>query len=187
MKASVTMKATLIMAILIVVVVGAVYLLVYGINRDPAQQQVSGGAIPSEETARAYVEDRKLLATVDKTQAIHPGGPSFMMITGKDASGQEKVVWLAGKPGEIKEYGSVLTKDGKPRDQILAELAKKGIPESELDFLYISPYDYTSGKIAWFAQEKGTRDHMLWYDFQTGEQFWEAYGNARAVEREKGK
>lgn len=172
------MKATLITMAILAVVGVMVALLVYGgmnNNKKTAEEP-----LPSMQAAKTYALDHKLLASITDVKKTRPGGPVFQMVSGKDASGQDKLVWLAGKDNNITKYGDVLLKDGLPRSEIIAKLKEKNIPEENLLDLYVTPHDYTSGKIVWFAQEKGDKKHMLWFDFQTGDQIWEGYQDPTA-------
>lgn len=166
-------KALLILTAMVVLSVGAVFLLLYGFGRD--DQSVKAAMLPSDEEAKQYVLDNKLLADVRELQKIRVGGPTFKMVTGFDEKGQEKIVWLTLEKKEIKSYGSVFPKDGVTKEQIIAQVKEKGIEQENIRDIFIAPYDYISDKIVWFVLKKGEKGHMIWYDFKTGDPVWEAY------------
>ncbi|WP_409342900.1 hypothetical protein [Paenibacillus sp. MBLB4367] len=166
-------KALLILIAIVALSVGAVFVLLYGFGRD--DQAVKAALLPSDEEAKQYVLDNKLLSEIREQQKIRVGGPTFKMVTGFDAQGQEKIVWLTLEKKQIKSYGSAFTKDGVTKDLILAKAKEKNVQPENIKEMYIAPYDYVSDKIVWFILEKGERGHMLWYDFKTGDPVWEAY------------
>jgi uncharacterized protein YpmB len=166
-------KAGLIIGGILVVVIVMVFLMLYGIGREDLKTEIP---LPSDAAAKAYVLEHKLLVEVNQIQIVRPGGPNFKSILGKDEAGQEKFVWLTGKDNKIVERGSVLVKEGLTKPDILAKLAKdKNITESQIAAMFISPYDYTSGRIVWFVREKDVRGHILSYDYKTGELLFEVY------------
>jgi len=161
------MKALLILILVLGVTTGVVFLQVYGIgNRNEPKL---GRPVPSDAAARAYVQEHQLLASVTRTESVVASGPTYMIVTGTDSAGAEKFVWLTGRDKKIESLGSILAKDGVPREQIVAKLAADNVPESEIQYLFAAPYDYNSGKIVWFAQDKSVRHRVFWFDFKTGE------------------
>jgi uncharacterized protein YpmB len=171
-------KAGLIISGILVVVIAMVFLILYGIGREDLKTEIP---LPSDAAARAYVLEHKLLVEVNQIQIVRPGGPNFKSVQGKDEAGQEKLVWLTGKDNKIVERGSVLVKEGLTKLDILAKLAKdKNITEAQIEAMFITPYDYTSGRIVWFVREKDVRGHILSYDFKTGELLFEVYQDPSA-------
>lgn len=167
-------KAAIILTIIVAVTVGAVFLLLYGFSRDDKAIKVA--MLPSNDVAKQYIMDNKLLTGIRELRTARVGGPAFMMATGTDDQGNEKIVWLTGeKLDSIKMYGSSLIKDGIPKQQIIEKAKEKGVMPDQIKDMFVAPYDYTSQKLVWFILEKGDRQHMLWYDFQTGDPVWEAY------------
>ncbi|GIP34977.1 hypothetical protein [Paenibacillus sp. J2TS4] len=178
------LKATLILLALLAGTTLIVFLLMYGTGNQNLRQNMAKD-LPTHDAAQAYVLDQKLLASVDEIQAIHPGGPSFLMLTGKDDNGLDKYVWVAGKDDSIEVYGAVLETDGVAEQAIVESLQAKGIETDQIAEMHIVPHDYRSQNIVWFVREKGEKRHMLWYDFATGDLVWEAYGEPTAWERDK--
>ncbi|QGQ94143.1 hypothetical protein EHS13_04090 [Paenibacillus psychroresistens] len=171
-------KAGLIITGILIVVSAMVYLVLYGINREDLKTEIP---LPSDEAARAYVLEHKLLTTVEEIRTEHPGGPNFKSLQGTDEAGKVKIVWLTGKDTKIKERGSILVEEGLTKEFMLAKLLKeKNIKESDLKDIFIAPYDYTSGRIIWFAKEKDIRGHVLSYDFKTGELLFEIFQDPTA-------
>ncbi|WP_040949706.1 hypothetical protein [Gorillibacterium massiliense] len=171
-------KAVLILLGILVGVGLLVGLLLYGSMRN--NEKTAEMPLPGADAAKQFVLDKGLLANVQETSTLRSGGPVFLELKGTDGAGVDKTVWVAGKSSQIKEYGAVLTQDGVSRESILAKLKDKGITEDQVRDLFITPYDYTSGKITWFFREKGDRKHMIWFDYTTGEQVWEGYEDPTA-------
>ncbi|MFD0867905.1 Uncharacterized protein conserved in bacteria [Chlamydia abortus] len=178
------LKATLILLALFAGTTLIVFLLMYGTG-NPNLRQNTARDLPSHDAARAYVLDHKLLASVDQIQALYPGGPAFLMLSGRDDNGQVKYVWVAGPDESIEVYGTALESEGVPETDIAEALKKKGIETDQIAEIYAVPRDYTSKKIVWYVREKGEKRHMLWYEYETGELYWEAYGEPTAWERDK--
>jgi uncharacterized protein YpmB len=171
-------KAGLIITGILIVVSAMVYLVLYGINREDLKTEIP---LPSDEAAKAYVLEHKLLTKVEEIRTEHPGGPNFKSLQGTDEAGKEKIVWLTGKDTKIIERGSILVEEGLSKETMLAKLLKdKNIKEADLASIFIAPYDYTSGRIIWFAKEKDIRGHVLSYDFKTGQLLFEIFQDPTA-------
>jgi uncharacterized protein YpmB len=171
-------KAGLIISGILIAVTALVFLILYGIGREDLKTEIP---LPSDAAAKAYVLEHKLLVEVNEITIVHPGGPNFKSLLGKDETGQEKFVWLTGKDNKIVERGSVLVKEGLTKLDILAKLAKeKNITQAQIEAMFIAPYDYKSGRIIWFVKEKDIRGHMLSYDYITGELLFEIYQDPTA-------
>jgi uncharacterized protein YpmB len=176
-------KAGLIISGILAVVFAMVFLILYGIGREDLKTEIP---LPSDEAAKAYVLEHKLLADVVEVRTIHPGGPNFKSLQGIDEAGHEKIVWLTGKDKKITERGSVLIEEGLSKETILAKLLKdKNIKEEQIASIFIAPYDYTSGRIIWFVKEKDIRGHLLSYDYKTGELLFEIYQDPTAWKLKK--
>jgi uncharacterized protein YpmB len=171
-------KAGLIISGILVVVIAIVFLILYGIGREDLKTEIP---LPSDAAAKAYVLQHKLLVEVSQIQVVRPGGPNFKALQGKDQAGEEKLVWLTGKDNKIVERGSALVKEGISKLDMLAKLAKdKNITQAQIEAMFITPYDYTSGRIVWFVREKDVRGHILTYDYKTGELLFEVYQDPAA-------
>jgi uncharacterized protein YpmB len=136
--------------------------------------------LPSDAAAKQFVLDKGLLADIKEIKRTRSGGPVFVMLRGTDATGVDRAVWVAGRDSTVKEYGSIPLKDGVSRETILEKLKAKNLTGDKIAELFVTPYDYTSGKITWFFRETGDRKHMIWFDFRTGEQIWEGYEDPTA-------
>jgi uncharacterized protein YpmB len=175
---SMNVKAALILAAVVALITAMVFLILYGIGgRQNLQTTIP---LPSDKAAQAYVLDKKLLASVSKITTINAGGPNFTMLQGNDEAGNAAIVWLTGKDNEIVVRGSALVKDGVPREAVIAKLKEKNIDSTQIEDMFISPYDYTSGRIIWFVREKNIRKHWLSYDFKTGEFLWDVFQDPTA-------
>jgi uncharacterized protein YpmB len=171
-------KAGLIIGGILVVVVAMVFLILFGIGREDLKTEIP---LPSDAAAKAYVLEHKLLKDVVEIRTIHPGGPNFKSLQGTDEAGKEKIVWLTGKDTKIVERGTVFVQEGLTKQFILDKVLKeKNIKEDQIAAIFISPYDYTSGRIIWFVKEKDIREHMLSYDFKTGQLLFEVYQDPTA-------
>jgi uncharacterized protein YpmB len=171
-------KAGLIISGILAIVVAMVFLVLYGIGREDLKTEIP---LPSNEAAKAYVIEHKLLANVGEIRTVHPGGPNFISLQGTDEAGHEKLIWLTGKDKKITERGSVLVAEGLSKEIILAKLLKeKNIKAEQIESLFIAPYDYTSERIIWFVREKDIRGHILTYDYKTGELLFEIYQDPTA-------
>ncbi|WNQ12193.1 hypothetical protein MJA45_03840 [Paenibacillus aurantius] len=174
---NIKMKATLILLAILGVTGLLVYLLILGGMRNDTQTVLT---LPSESEARAYVLDKKLLASASKIEKTRSGGPEFLMVDGFDAEGNPKAVWLAVKDKSIKVFGSALYKEGVTKESIVAKVKEKGIAEDQIRYIYPTAYDYTSNKVIWYVQEQGDKKHMLMYDFHNGDLLWEGYQDPTA-------
>jgi uncharacterized protein YpmB len=171
-------KAGLIISGILIVVVAMVFLILYGIGREDLKTEIP---LPSDEAAKAYVLEHKFLVNVVEVRTVHPGGPNFKSLQGKDESGHEKIVWLTGKDNKIVERGSILIEQGLSKETILTKLRKdKNIKPEQIASIFIAPYDYTSRRIIWFVKEKDIRGHLLSYDYKTGELLFEIYQDPAA-------
>jgi uncharacterized protein YpmB len=171
-------KAGLIIGGILIAVIAMVFLILYGVGREDLKTEIP---LPSDAAAKTYVLEHKLLAEVNRMEIIRPGGPNFKAIEGKDEAGLDKLVWLTGKDKKIVERGSVLVKDGLTKLDMLAKLAKeKNITQAQIEAMFVTPYDYKSGRIVWFVREKDIRGHILSYDFKTGELLFEIYQDPTA-------
>jgi uncharacterized protein YpmB len=171
-------KAGLIISGILVVVVAMVFLILYGVGREDLKTEIP---LPSDAAAKAYVLENKLLVDVVEIRIIHPGGPNFKEVQGTDAQGQDKRVWLTGKDKKIVERGTALVQAGVTKEIVLAHLLKdKNITADQIETMFITPYDYTSGRITWFVKIKDIRGHMLSYDFKTGEFLFEVFQDPTA-------
>ncbi|MEX2460651.1 MAG: hypothetical protein WD469_05030 [Paenibacillaceae bacterium] len=172
-------KAGLIISGILVVVAAMVFLILYGVGgRGDLKTEIP---LPTDEAAKAYVLEHKLLVNVVEIRTVHPGGPNFKSLQGTDEAGDEKLVWLTGNDKKITERGSVLIDVGLTKETILAKLLKdKNIKEEQIESIFVAPYDYTSGRIVWFVQENDIRGHILTYDFKTGELLFEIYKDPTA-------
>jgi uncharacterized protein YpmB len=171
-------KAALIVAALIVIITAIVFLILYGVGRQESLQTII--QLPSDNAAKAYAIDNKLLASVTDITTINAGGPNFKTLTGKDDTGSDKIVWLTGKDNKIVVRGSTLVKDGVDKQVVIDKLKEKNIPSDQIEAMFISPYDYTSGRIVWFIRVKDIRKHWLSYDYKTGEFLWEVFQDPTA-------
>jgi uncharacterized protein YpmB len=171
-------KAGLIVAAIIVLITGLVFLILYGVGGRESMQTII--PLPSDTAAKAYVIDNKLLASVTDMTTINAGGPNFKTLTGKDDTGRDKIVWLTGKDDKIVVRGSALVKEGVDKQVIIDKLKEKNIPSDQIEAMFISPYDYTSGRIVWFIRVKDIRKHWLSYDYKTGEFLWEVFQDPTA-------
>lgn len=178
------LKATLILLGIIGASCAIVFLLLYGVGRSDEHLQTVA-PLPSNDAATAYVIDNKLLTDVDQIKQILPGGPSFLMLTGTDDAGQQRHVWVTGNDDDIKDYGSVAVDEGQSEEQILQALEEQGIGADEVAEMFVTPYDYTSGKFTWFVRETGVKRHMLWFNYDDGSLFWEAFGDFTAWDKDK--
>ncbi|MDB5053383.1 MAG: putative rane protein [Bacilli bacterium] len=171
-------KAALILAAVLALITAMIFLILYGIGgRQNLQTTIP---LPSDKAAQAYVLDKKLLVSVSKITTINAGGPNFTMLQGNDEAGNAAIVWLTGKDNEIVVRGSTLVKDGVPQETVIAKLKEKNIDSTQIEDMFISPYDYTSGRIIWFVREKNIRKHWLSYDFKTGEFLWDVFQDPTA-------
>jgi uncharacterized protein YpmB len=171
-------KAALIVTAIVALATGLVFLILYGVGgREDLKTTIP---LPTDGAAKAYVLDKKLLVAVNEVKTINAGGPNFTMLQGTDEAGNDKLVWLTGKDNKIIERGSILVKEGVVQDIIMTKLKEKNITSDKIQEIFISPYDYTSGRIVWFVKEKDIRNHMLSYDFKTGEFLWEVYQDPTA-------
>lgn len=178
------LKATLILLGILGGSCAMVFLLLYGIGRSDESLQTIV-PLPSNQAATNYVIENKLLSEVDQIKQILPGGPSFLMLTGKDENGQQRHVWVNGDDDSIQDYGSVAADEGQSEEQIRSQLEEQGIGADDIAEIFVTPYDYTSDKYTWFVRETGVKRHMLWYDYHDGTLFWEAYGDFTAWDRDK--
>jgi uncharacterized protein YpmB len=171
-------KVTLITLAIFAVVGLMVYGLTYGIGNRKAVN--SAKSLPSDAAARAFVLEQKLLTNVTEVRAVKPAGPEFKVLSGLDASGAEKVVFLTGTDNHIVNEGSVFLKDGVPREQIVEKMKEKGIPPEQTQDLVVTRHNYATDKVIWFGMDKDIKRHMLFYDFKTGDLIWEAYEDPTA-------
>jgi uncharacterized protein YpmB len=171
-------KAALIVTALIVFITAIVLLILYGIGGRESLQTII--PLPSDNAAKAYAIDNKLLASVADTTIINAGGPNFKTLTGKDDTGSDKMVWLTGKDNKIVVRGSALVKEGVDKQAVIDKLKEKNIPSGQIEAIFVSPYDYTSGRIVWFIRVKDIRKHWLSYDYKTGEFLWEVFQDPTA-------
>ncbi|WP_010276187.1 hypothetical protein [Paenibacillus senegalensis] len=178
------LKATLILLGILGGSCAIVFLLLFGVGRSDEHLQTIV-PLPSNQAATNYVIENKLLSEVDEIKQILPGGPSFLMLTGTDENGQKRHVWVNGKDDAIQDYGSVAIDEGQSEEQIRRQLEEQGIGEDDIAEIFVTPYDYTSGKYTWFVRETGVKRHMLWYDYYDGSLFWEAFGDFTAWDKEK--
>ena len=161
------LKAASIILALLVAVTGLVYLLLYGVGGRSEVKSIL--PLPTDNAAKAYVLDKKLLVSINTVTEINAGGPNFKAIEGTDNTGNDKTVWLTGKDDNIVERGSALLKDGLSKEAIYAKLLEKKISRDQVEEMFISPYDYTSGTIIWFVRTVDIRKHWITYDYKTGE------------------
>jgi len=175
---SANMKALLIILAILLVIAGLVYLLLYGIGGR--QSLVNVLPLPSNHAAETYVLDNKLLSQVSSVNTIDAGGPVFTAVIGTDGAGDSKTVWLTGKDNQITVRGSAVMKEGLSKTDIYNKLLLKKITRDQVDALFTSPYDYTSGKIIWFVQIHDIRNHWITYDFKTGAVISDVYQDPTA-------
>lgn len=121
----------------------------------------------SNEAAAAYVQQEGLVNTVSEAHLTTAFSPPMTVVAGKNASGDDAVIFLRGSNSNIHIVRSVLLKDGVTTEQVLAALAERGADKSQVQAVHLVPLE-PNGQTAWMVELKGEAKQQHWFDFRTG-------------------
>lgn len=153
--------------------------LLLGLNLKPTSEPVTGGnCLPSKEEAQRYIEDTQVLTSISEMKKVPirfiSYGPAYLLVTGKDRSGEEKAVWLC-KDQSVGVYliDSVLLKEGVSEAAIREKVTPLA-PPGTAPLIFLAPLDdpeRPEERFGWYVTF--ANDETMILSFKTGKPLYE--------------